>query len=400
MRRVAITGIGVVAPGGLEAGAFRETLTAGRSAIGPSDELAGLRFRQRAAVEGFDPERHFEPKALLLLDRFAQFGLVAARQAMSDAAIAWTPALRDAAAIVTGSCLGGTLTEDAGYQDLYLHKKPRFNPMTIPRAMENAPASHIAMEFGLRGPAYTVSTACASSAHAIGQAFWMVRSGMAPVAIAGGAEAPFSPGVLKAWEALRVVSPDTCRPFSLNRQGLILGEGSAMVVLEPWETARARGATIYAEVAGFGMTADAHHITAPLAEGAARAMVHAMADAGISAEAVGYINAHGTGTQANDAAETRAIRMAMGGAAERVAVSSTKSMHGHTLGAAGALEAVATALALRHGVLPPTVNYTEPDPECDLDVIPNTGRARGVEYAMSNSFAFGGLNAVLVLRAV
>ncbi|MBM3725074.1 MAG: beta-ketoacyl-[acyl-carrier-protein] synthase family protein [Acidobacteria bacterium] len=286
MRRVAITGIGVVAPGGLEAGAFRETLTAGRSAIGPSDELAGLRFRQRAAVEGFDPERHFEPKALLLLDRFAQFGLVAARQAMSDAAIAWTPALRDAAAIVTGSCLGGTLTEDAGYQDLYLHKKPRFNPMTIPRAMENAPASHIAMEFGLRGPAYTVSTACASSAHAIGQAFWMVRSGMAPVAIAGGAEAPFSPGVLKAWEALRVVSPDTCRPFSLNRQGLILGEGSAMVVLEPWETARARGATIYAEVAGFGMTADAHHITAPLAEGAARAMVHAMADAGISAEAV------------------------------------------------------------------------------------------------------------------
>jgi nodulation protein E len=264
--------------------------------------------------------------------------------------------------------------------------------------MANAGASHISMEFGITGPSYTISTACSSSSHAIGQAFWMVRSGAAPLAITGGSEAPFSFGLLKAWEALRVVSPDTCRPFSKDRKGMILGEGGAMLVLEPLEAARARGARIYAEIAGFGMSSDACHITQPSAEGAARAMRAAVCDAHLMPEVVGYINAHGTGTPANDFTETAAIRAVFGPHADRLAVSSTKSMHGHALGAAGALEALAAILALRYGFLPPTANYNEPDPQCDLDVVPNVARRADIEYALSNSFAFGGLNAVLLFR--
>jgi len=273
------------------------------------------------------------------------------------------------------------------------------HPLTIPKTMANAGASHISMEFGITGPSYTISTACSSASHAIGQAFWMVRSGMAPLAITGGSEAPFSFGILKAWEALRVVSPDTCRPFSKDRSGMVLGEGAAMLVLEPFEAARARGARIHAEIVGFGMSSDASHITQPSADGAARAMRAALCDAHITPEAVAYINAHGTGTQANDPTETAAIRSVFGSHAGRLAVSSTKSMHGHALGAAGALEAVAAILALRDGFLPPTANFNTPDPECDLDVIPNVSRQADFDYAMSNSFAFGGLNAVLAFRS-
>jgi nodulation protein E len=264
--------------------------------------------------------------------------------------------------------------------------------------MANAGASQIAMEFGLRGPAYTVSTACASATHAIGQAFWLVRSGAAEVAVTGGSEAPFALGHLKKWEALRVVAPDTCRPFSRDRRGMILGEGGAMMVLEPLDAARARGAAILGEVVGFGMSADAHHVTQPSAEGAALAISAALEDGGLDPEQIGYVNAHGTGTQVNDPIETAALRLVFHEHAQRLAVSSTKSMHGHALGAAGAIEAVATVLALREGVLPPTVNFTEADPECDLDVIPNEARRSQVEYALSNSFAFGGLNGVLAFR--
>jgi nodulation protein E len=264
--------------------------------------------------------------------------------------------------------------------------------------MANAGASHISMEFGIVGPSFTVSTACSSAGHAIGQAYWMVRSGMTDLALCGGSEAPFSFGILKAWEAMRVVSPDTCRPFSKDRRGMILGEGAAMLVLEPLEAALARGARIHAEIVGFGMSADASHITQPSAEGAARAMRAVLKDAGLAPEQVGYINAHGTATPANDPTETAAIRAVFGAHAEKLAVSSTKSMHGHALGAAAALECLAVALALRDGVLPPTANYRVPDPDCDLDVIPNQARAAQVEYAISNSFAFGGLNAVLALR--
>jgi len=357
-----------------------------------------LRFANGAEVRGFDPLRYFDEKDVGLLDRFAQLGVVAAREALASAGIEWTGALRESTAIVTGSCVGGQTTEDQGFVNLYRNNSPRVNPLTIPRTMENAAASRISMETGVVGPTYTVSTACSSSNHAIGQAFWMVRSGAVEMAITGGSEAVFSLGFLKAWEAMRVVSPDTCRPFSKDRRGLILGEAGAMLVLEPLEAARARGAAILGEIVGFGMSSDAHHVTQPSADGAARAMRAALADAGLAPDAVAYINAHGTGTLVNDATETAAIRQVFNSHAGRLAVSSTKSMHGHTLGAAGAVEALATLLALRNGVLPPTANYTEPDPACDLDVIANTARACAVEFALSNSFAFGGLNAVLAFR--
>jgi nodulation protein E len=294
--------------------------------------------------------------------------------------------------------VGGQSTEDTGFREVYKLRHNRVHPLTIPKTMANAGASHISMEFGITGPAFTISTACSSSGHAIGQAYWMLRSGMVDLAITGGSEAPFSFGILKAWEAMRVVSPDTCRPFSRDRRGMILGEGAAMFVLEPLEAARARGAPVHAEIIGFGMSSDAAHITQPSAEGAAKAICLALRDAGVCPEQIGYINAHGTGTAANDPTETRAIRMMFGAHAERLAISSTKSMHGHTLGAAGALEAAATILALRKGILPPTANYNLPDPDCDLDVVPNRSRPASIEYALSNSFAFGGLNAVLAFR--
>ena len=400
MHRVAVTGVGVICALGRSAEEFCRALREGHSGIGPieSCDCGTLRFRNGAEVAAYDHHPYFDDKRADFIDRFAQFAVIAAREAVNDAGIEWTPELRESSAIITGSCVGGQGTEDVGFYNVYKMGQTRVHPLTIPKTMANAGASHISMEFGITGPSYTISTACSSSSHAIGQAFWMVRSGMAPLAITGGSEAPFSYGILKAWEALRVVSPDTCRPFSRDRSGMILGEGGAMLVLEPLETARARGARIHAEIVGFGMSSDACHITQPSADGAARAMRAAVCDARLMPEAIGYINVHGTGTQANDVTETSAVRAVFGPYADRLAVSSTKSMHGHALGAAGAIEAVAAIFALRDGFLPPTANYREPDPDCDLDVVPNTSRAAQVEYALSNSFAFGGLNAVLAFR--
>jgi nodulation protein E len=404
-RRVAVTGIGVVSPYGDTFGEFWTGMAAGASAIRPMTLVApqgatnerSLRFPNAAEAVQFDPLRHFEEKEAGFLDRFAQFAVVAAREAIRAAGLKIDAALGQRCAIVTGSCSGGQTTEDANFKSFYA-LKGRVSPLTIPMVMANAGASRISLEFGITGPVYTVSTACSSSNHAIGQAFWMVRNGLADVAITGGSEAPFSLGFLKAWEAMRVVSPDTCRPFSRDRHGLILGEGAAMLVLEPLDAARARGAPVWGEIAGFGMSSDAHHLTQPLAAGAVLAMRAALADAGAAPEAIGYINAHGTGTQANDATEVEAIRAVFGAHAARVPVSSTKSMHGHALGAAGALEAAATLAAMRGGLIPPTANFTEPDPACDLDVVPNHTREAEFGWAMSNSFAFGGLNAVLVFR--
>jgi len=399
-RRVVVTGIGVISALGHNWCEFWRTLREGRSGIGPLEAVDRtlLRFQNGAEVRNYNAESHFDEKEISLLDRFAQFGVVAAREAVHAAGIDWTPELREETAIVTGSCVGGQTTEDEGFVNLYRNNIPRVNPLTIPRTMENAAASRISQELGIVGPTYTVSTACSSSNHAIGQAFWMVRGGAVRMAIAGGSEAVFSLGFLKAWEAMRVVSPDTCRPFSRDRRGLILGEGAAMLVLEPLESAIARGATVYGEIAGFGMSSDAYHITQPSPDGAARAMRGALADGALEPEDIDYINAHGTGTTANDATETIAIRKVFGAHADRLAVSSTKSMHGHTLGAAGAIEAVATLLALRDGLVPPTANYTEADPACNLDVVPNVSRRASIEFALSNSFAFGGLNAVLAFR--
>jgi nodulation protein E len=357
-----------------------------------------VRFPNGAETLGYRVGDHFDEKEVMLLDRFAQFAAVAAREAVRDAGVSWTDELRDNAAVVTGSSTGGQTSEDESFRDYYERKEMRFSPFTIPKSMSNAGASRISYEHGVRGPVYTVSTACSSSNHAIGQAFRMVRDGSVEIAIAGGSEAPFSPGFLKAWEGMRVVSPDTCRPISRDRKGLILGEGAGMLVLEPLESARVRGARIYGEIAGFGMSSDAHHLTQPLADGAARAMRSALRDADVEPDAIGYINAHGTGTLANDPTETEAIRAVFGAHASKLMVSSTKSMHGHALGAAGALEAAATVLALWHGVIPPTANFLGADAACDLDVVPNVAREVGVEWAMSNSFAFGGLNAVVVFR--
>jgi nodulation protein E len=399
-RRVAVTGIGVISALGRDRAAFWDALAAGRSGIRPMNLVpeGTVRFPNGAEAADYRAEDFFDPKDASLLDRFAQFASVAAREAVADAGIEFTPALGEVTAIVTGSCIGGQTTEDEGFFGLYAQKNPRTHPLTIPKTMANAGASRISLEYGITGPVYTIATACSSANHAIGQAFWMVRNGTVEIAIAGGSEAPFSTGLLKSWEAMRVVSPDTCRPFSRDRRGLSLGEGAAMLVLEPLEAALARGATVHAEIAGFGMSADACHITQPSADGAAKAMRAALRDAGLAPEAIGYVNAHGTGTLANDATETAALHAVFGAHAGKLAISSTKSMHGHALGAAAALECVATVFALRDGVLPPTANYNVPDPECDLDVIPNQARQAQVEWAISNSFAFGGLNAVLALR--
>jgi nodulation protein E len=400
MKRVVVTGIGVVSPLGLDRYRFWAGIASGKSAIAPITKVdtTDLRFKNAAQVEGFEASQHFEDKANLWLDAFAHFGIVAAREAVADAGIEFRDGLQDRTGVITGSCLGGKETEDALFYDLYGAKKTRFPPTAIPRAMSNAVASHVSMEYGLTGATYTVSTACSSANHAIGQAFWLVRQGTLDAAITGGSEAPLTYGNLKAWETMRVVSPDTCRPFSRDRSGMILGEGGAMFVIETLERARGRGARIYGEIAGFGMSADAHHLTMPLAEGAAKAMREALADGRIAAEEVGYVNAHGTATQANDPMESSAIRSIFGSHTDNVRVSSTKSMHGHALGAAGAIEAAATILGLHHGVLPPTANFNEDDPECAINVIKNEAVEARPAAAISNSFAFGGLNAVLAFR--
>jgi nodulation protein E len=346
-----------------------------------------------AEVREVDPAR-LAGKGIKFADRFAQFALLAAEEAVRESGIEWTGKLTRRTAVITGSCLGGQTTEDRVFDAVYSHHGKRIHPLAVPRVMANAGTTHICMHFGITGPAWTVSTACSSATHAIGHAFWMVRHGLADMAIAGGSDAPFSLGHLKAWEAMRALAPDTCRPFSKHRRGIVLGEAGAMLVLEPVESARARGAKILAEVCGFAMNSDAHDLVESSVEGAVDVMRAALEDAGLHPEAIGYINAHGTGTLANDRMETKAIRGAFGKHANELVVSATKSMHGHALGAAGAL-AVATVLALRDSIVPPTSNFLEPDPECDLDVTPNQARRVRVEYAISNSFALGGLNAVL-----
>lgn len=400
MRRVVVTGVGVLSSIGNTVAQFEESLRACRSGIGPITQVdtSRLRFHNGAEIRGFKSAEHFSE--LTWLDRFAQLGIVATRDAIADSELTWNDELRARTGVITGSCLGGMGTEDAFYFDLYHENKSRLSPTAVPRIMSNAVASHVAMEQKFTGATFTTSTACSSANHAIGQAFWLIRQGTLDCALAGGSEAPIVFGHLKAWEGMRVVAPDTCRPFSKNRGGLILGEGAAMLVLETLEHASARGAKIYAQLAGFGMSADAHHLTNPLAEGAARAMNDALDDAGLSREQINYVNAHGTGTAVNDSTETRALRQVFGSHADNLAVSSTKSMHGHTLGAAGALEAVATVLAMQGNFIPPTANFLERDPACDLDVVPNEARAAQIEAALSNSFAFGGLNAVLAFRRV
>ena len=399
-RPVVVTGLGCICALGRDVGQFWAALREGRSAIGPLKAAAiDTRLRLGAEVPDYRPEDFFPAQDLPLLDPFSQFAVIAARQAVRDAGLDREPGTPLAAAGVIGTGCGGKHTDEDTYQRLYLQGKNRAHPLTIPKGMPSAAASQLSIQLGVTGPVFAVTSACSSANHAIGLGLQMIRGGMTEIVIAGGTDAPFTPGLMKAWEALRVLSHDTCRPFSKDRSGLVLGEGAGVVVLESLDHARDRGARIYAELAGCGMTADAAHITDPAADGAARAMRAALADASVPPEAVDYISAHGTGTLANDPTETRAIHEVFGAHAATLAVSATKSMHGHALGASGALEFIATVLAMRDRIAPPTANFTEPGDGCDLDYVPNRARDMHIEFALSNSFAFGGLNAVLVLRA-
>jgi nodulation protein E len=398
--RVVITGLGAVSAMGNNHQDFWQALVNGRSGISPIQRIdcSSMRFKSGAEVININMDDYFQPKDQAWIDRFAQFALIAAQEAVDHSKIDKLSLANAQTAVITGSCLGGKTTEEEGYVRLFRQNNPRANPNTIPNSMANAGASHIASKFSITGPTYTITTACASSTHAIGQAFWLIRQGVVCRAIAGGSEAPFSEGHLRAWDALRVISPDTCRPFSSNRSGMILGEGGAMLVLESLSSAERRGAEIYAEVVGFGMSSDASHLTKPNSLGQSQAVLSALHDADISPEAIHYINAHGTGTLVNDEVETKTIRAVFPKADEHLFVSSTKGAHGHLLGAAGALETIATVLAIKHKTIPPTINFTEKAAHCDLPLIVNQAYEREVDYALCFSFAFGGLNAVLALR--
>ena len=401
VNRVVVTGLGAVTPLGHTATAYWEKLKAGVSGLGPvtltpaNDELTQ---KVAAEVKDFDPLKHFAERQLSTLDRVSQFAIVAAREAIAQSGIVFDMPLSVRTATIVGTGVGGQTTHDDSFRRIYVEKRTRVFPLTIPKLMVNAPASQVSMACGLRGPAFAIASACASATHAIGVAFHMVRSGQVDCAVTGGAEACITFGTLRGWEAMRVMSPDVCRPFSKDRMGLILGEGAAMMVLEPLERATARGAEILGEVVGFGMSADAADLTAPDQGGMARAVRDALADAQLSPADIQYVNAHGTGTAANDETETKALHEAFGAQAKKLAISSTKSMVGHALGAAGALELVATLLTVRDGIAPPTIGYLAPDPACDLDYVPNAARELKIDAAVSNSFAFGGLNAVLAVK--
>ncbi|MCC0075839.1 MAG: beta-ketoacyl-[acyl-carrier-protein] synthase family protein [Rhodobacter sp.] len=397
-RRVAITGAGTVNALGGDVPSTLVALAAGRVAIGPLafDEVERLSIRIGGQIRDWDAEGRFDRQELALYDRATQFAVEAARQAVADAGLTLTEGESLRAGVVMGTGGGGYTTIDDAYRAVHAQGKNRVHPFTIPRLMHNAAAAHLAMRHALKGPSFTVSSACASSNHAMGLAFQMVRSGACDVMLTGGSEATLCFGGIKAWEGLRVMSPDGCRPFCATRNGMVQGEGAAVFVFEDWDRATARGAPILAEVAGFSMTSDAADIVLPDPDGAARAMRGAMADAGLTERQVGYINAHGTGTAANDRSEVQAIRSVFGDAPPPV--SSTKSMHGHLLGATGAVELLAVVMALRDGVLAPTAGHVQPDPACPVDCIPNDARRARVDAALSNAFAFGGMNACLALR--
>lgn len=408
-RRVVVTGLGVVSPVGNERDTFFDNLLAGRSGIRRlSSSFASRLVANIGGEVDYDPAARFPKAKLALLDRFSQFALEAVAQAIRDSGIEFTESLKGRTGVFVGTGMGGARAVEAGYEEIFLHDKDRLAPHVVVRAMNNAAAGNISIDYGLRGQNVTYSTACSSSAISIGEACRSIRHGYADAAIAGGAESLLTLGTIRAWEALRTLAithaedpAASCRPFSKDRTGLVLAEGAGMVVLESLEHARGRGARVYAELIGYGATSDAEHLTRPGVEGQVAAMRQALADAGVAADEVDYINAHGTATLAGDAVETAAIKRVFGERAAKIPVSSTKSMHGHLMGASGAVEFIASVLAIRRGAVPPTANLRVADPECDLDYVPNRGRESvDVRTVMSNSFAFGGSNAVLIARAI
>jgi len=400
MNRVVITGAGTINPLGVDVVSTMEAMREGRCGIGPLDipDVDRLSIQIGAQVKNYDETAHFNRQQIALYDRFTQFTLLAAREAIGQSGLTFSGELADQSGVVLGTSGGGLNTQDDNYRAVYAEGKNRVHPFIVPKLMNNAAACHVSMEWKLRGPSFTVATACASSNHAMGQAFNMVRSGMAKVMVTGGSEAMLCFGGIKAWEGLRVMSKDACRPFSATRNGMVQGEGAGVYVFEDYAHAKARGAEILCEVIGFAMTSDASDIVMPSKQGAARTIAGAVKDAKLNKEDVGYINAHGTGTAANDKTECAAVADVFGHHADKLMISSTKSMHGHLIGGTGAVELLACIMALRDGIIAPTIGYEEPDPECALDVVPNEAREADVQVALTNAFAFGGLNAVLALR--
>ncbi|WP_282057701.1 beta-ketoacyl-[acyl-carrier-protein] synthase family protein [Lentibacter algarum] len=402
MKRVVITGAGTINALAHNVPDTLKAMAEGRCGIGQlvMQDVERLAVQIGAQVQGFEPENLFNRQQLSLFDRFTQFTLIAAREAIAQSGLSFSGELAARSGVILGNSGGGMTTLDENYRSVYEEGKNRVHPFVVPKLMNNAAASHVSMEFNLKGPSFTVASACASSNHAMAQAFQMVHGGLAPVMVTGGSESMLCFGGVKAWEGLRVMSKDACRPFSANRNGMVQGEGAGIFVFEEYEHARARGADILAEVAGFAMSSDAADIVMPSKLGAARAISGALRDAKLNREDVGYINAHGTGTAANDKTECAAVADAFGAHADKLMISSTKSMHGHLIGGTGAVELLACIMALRDGIIAPTIGYEEADPECALDIVPNEAREAKVSAALSNAFAFGGLNAVIALRKV
>jgi nodulation protein E len=399
-QRIVITGLGGICGLGADVPAIWDAMKAGRSAIAEltSIPLDGMKIRTGAEVREL-PEVSFDHRRLATMDRYALLGVIAAGEALAHANVSVDAKNTSRIGAVIGTAIFGAYTIEETYRTLFLHEgRPRPNVFAVPRAMPGAPAAQISMVYGLRGPVFGVSSACSSSNHALMSAADQLRLGRADIMLAGGTDATFVHAIVKCWEAMRAIARETCRPFSADRDGLVLGEGAAVAVLETWEHAVARGAPILAELAGAAMSADASDIVAPTVAGPTAAIEGCLADAGLSPEDIDYINAHGTGTKYNDQLETQAIRRAFGKHADSVSVSSTKSMHAHCMGASGALELIACVMAIREGIIPPTANYREKDAECDLDVTPNVARQRKVRAAISNAFAFGGTNAVIAVR--
>ncbi len=402
MRRVVITGQGTINALGNNVDETLVAMREGRCGVGPLDfqDVERLSIRIGAQIHTYDPEAHFSRKQLVLYDKFTQFALLAAEEALGQAGLDFEGERANRAGVVLGNSGTGMNTLDESYRQVFEEQRNKVHPFVVPKLMSNAPPSHVSIKWNLRGPVYTVAAACASSNHAMGQAMMLIRSGVVDVMVTGGTESMLCFGGIKAWEGLRVMSRDAIRPFSKNRNGMVQGEGAAVFVFEEYEHARARGAEILAEVTGFSMNSDASDIVMPSQEGAARAMRDAMRDARLNPEDVGYINAHGTGTKANDRIECAAVAETLGDHARNVMISSTKSMHGHLIGGTGAVELLAAIMALREGVIAPTIGFEEADPDCVLDVVPNVAREAVVSNVLSNAFAFGGLNAVLALRKI
>ncbi|MCV6824426.1 MULTISPECIES: beta-ketoacyl-[acyl-carrier-protein] synthase family protein [Halocynthiibacter] len=402
MKRVVITGQGSINALGHSAVETMEAMREATCGIKQLDfrDVDRLSIKIGGQVTGFDAESQFNRQQIALYDRYTQFTLHAAKEAMAQSGIEFSGELAQRSGVILGTAGGGMNTQDENYRTVYEEGKNRVHPFVVPKLMNNAATSHLSMTYNVMGPCFTVATACASSNHAMGQAFNMIRCGMADAMLTGGSESMLCFGGVKAWEGLRVMSRDVCRPFSANRNGMVQGEGAAVFVFEEYEHARKRGAEILAEVTGFAMTSDAADIVMPSKQGAARAISGALADAKLNASDVGYINAHGTGTAANDKTECAAVSDVFGTAADDLMISSTKSMHGHLIGGTGAVELLACVMALKDGVIAPTIGYEQEDPECALNVVPNVAREAKVDHVLSNAFAFGGLNAVLALSRI